>query len=974
MARYTDWIRDRSQSPAARAIAQGEGRKLLGALMERLKLGGLTQGVQRRTLPDGTLIEARYDGTTPSVEVIAPVPETVEAAPSPRSVWIPRGFVLYPISDDSLTGWGWPVVPSAEIGVGPYDTENLAPGLAVSRWTAGGKAGQVLLSRAVDANYPPPEDTTSPMLFTATARLDEDSLLWDTPVMTGDYAAYRTEFVAPPAGDRRVAFEAINAHRVSIDLGALAMLPRGWYSGAQASATMMVATGDYGHYSAQFALGMRTPGDRINKNGVPGQVIPASADDRNNVTSSGEILAATYYSATDAGTDPNGYPILHLPQGGPPIDAATAMAQWESSPPHWAIVELPDWDTRATFLDMGFSANVAAGHFVALDDWVAAGNQCWQSSNEAIPALSWHAPGSLNLAYETWPVVARFLTNPFFTPTDPSQIFSAYFHLITPSDGNFWLRHTNERGDIVPVWQNRIFCRGRCIAIAPRGGIVWAAAIIERGATYRLVALVHHATDQVPEGTADAVDYMMRNGATPYVRVWWCDIPDVSGFVANPSSVIRGVYGAENPDEWPWLETEYRWSWRDAGTVNVRDGMFTADLLKYASQWRFSADGTRAVCLRDQMTGAFSDWRSMFVPIQAGSVTALGAPGYVHMAGHVAAAMVELRFVHSDEGVTVHRDVTPIIENRAEDYGIGFSGWYNSFWVRTSNLDPFPEDEQDDDPEDICFLRMIPVAADYVGDDTEPTVAFRVHTAPGGTPYFAYGNFVVDTYYGGAEMVAFGRYADDWSAVRDTAVLVANNRSDAVAGGGTITTMPDLPQVLDIADRVVLYTGPETWDSGQCWSALAARTTLYRDGVAILTRDFTIAYPLMWNWNVFCAGAWVLEESVGAVGAQMQLDIERMAQATYARNRAGEWVATFQLRPQWIGLIRVVEDIGGPFCRSPEGACQRPTTFSEFRWMDEDDDAHYGGAWNASFADSAALAAMTETPGVNPSSLYARVV
>lgn len=70
--RYENWLRWRASpdTPAETVhTVRSAGRKLLGQLMRQLELSGNYQGVMRQTLPDGTELVARFDGTTPMVEV-----------------------------------------------------------------------------------------------------------------------------------------------------------------------------------------------------------------------------------------------------------------------------------------------------------------------------------------------------------------------------------------------------------------------------------------------------------------------------------------------------------------------------------------------------------------------------------------------------------------------------------------------------------------------------------------------------------------------------------------------------------------------------------------------------------------------------------------------------------------------------------------------------------------------------------------
>lgn len=73
--RYENWLRWRIADGTPPAVADANrdaGRKLLGRLMQQLELSGNLQGEMHQTTPDGTEIVAKFDGTTPIVEIAAP--------------------------------------------------------------------------------------------------------------------------------------------------------------------------------------------------------------------------------------------------------------------------------------------------------------------------------------------------------------------------------------------------------------------------------------------------------------------------------------------------------------------------------------------------------------------------------------------------------------------------------------------------------------------------------------------------------------------------------------------------------------------------------------------------------------------------------------------------------------------------------------------------------------------------------------
>lgn len=623
MAKHLDWMRTRAARPEDVDVAQFEGRKLLGALMESVKLGGITQGVRRRVLDDGTVVEARFDGTTPIVTVhSAPTANASrEKRPKGEQPWVPEGFVVYPATATQPAGWGCPIVQIDGDGITPYSHQNLAPGLDVARWTPSGPLGQVLLSRAPNAGYPdvPSTALVPPMYFHAsygiTGRAPE-------PVGAGEMAAYRlevTDFTAQspepdPAktaqivGFKRDIFEAVNAHRLSVGRDALMLPIRGHYDSAQATAEVMNASGYAGHYSNVYPPTYKAQPDRYTKDGWGSiYTVVADFDSRNNGAGENWIFSAI--DPEIIGTDPDGIDIWRVEHPSPDISATTAYDGWMASPIHLAQIENTSFDTTrlgTTFTHIGKRGAYAVQHFIPESAWIHCANRHWRSKHAEIPSVSWFGFQSINLGWETFPAV--YDNSNGIGPPPPNPLIPAFpFASMVGGRPTCWLAYTVDEGhEPVPALTQFIIMRGRIVAIAPRNGLVWAAAVqkLDTG-TYRLVVLTHHIEDQ-PVDT--------RNGMTAFLRAWYVDMPLIGGFAANPQSIIRGVYGEEF-EGWPWDEVNSPYSWRGGELIDVGSTIGSdvqRDMLKYASQWVFNSAGTAAICTRDVAT--YTDLRDFYTP------------------------------------------------------------------------------------------------------------------------------------------------------------------------------------------------------------------------------------------------------------------------------------------------------------------------------------------------------------------------
>lgn len=615
------------------ADVQATARRLAGEVIENAKrlghayafrqfrLDGVAIDVTMTAPEQPPIIAVRLEGRSPLVPRTLPRP----------AVWVPRGFVVLPASDSAPLGWGLPAIPAH---TDPFNGANLRPGIEPNRWTPNGPCGQVLLTRVPDAGYTgiSVSAMTSPLLFDhdhgpRPRQDDDDRFVIRLPPADAAWAAYRMEFEAfranapdltdeqrqVVAAEKRALFEGINELREGAGTPPLTPPVRGWYDSAQATAAECVAVSVLGHYSDAFTLGWRTPDDRLGRDGIGAIASPAAATDRNVTLTGREAVAAN--TATEPvviGLDPDGQPILDITGGGAPMTGAHAAALIEADP--FALAQMTA-DAHAHAC-VGLQDNVAVVHAVTRDAWIPAGNRQWHPADPELPILTWFGADGLNLEGETYPITST----PVPTSSDPATqagLFASWNpHTLTESslldDGFFWFRFVTpsasvaaEHWPVRPMFEQRIFARGRCIALAP--GLVWAAAIRRRSdGTPELVALCHHYDDE-PETPSER----RERGFTSIVRLWRCAIADVAELGVNPEAVIRGVRGAAA--SWPWDDpaSPYTWTGGEAIDVGTTDGS-VRDLLAYASQWTFSPDGNAAVCCR--VWGKYPEcWRTLRV-------------------------------------------------------------------------------------------------------------------------------------------------------------------------------------------------------------------------------------------------------------------------------------------------------------------------------------------------------------------------
>lgn len=614
--------------PEARFALVGRARVQAGKMERFRALGsGVNHASQHYRYTDGVEITTLWTGgqMIATITVPAVTAETVEVL---SAIWIPRGFVLYPANAAVRTGWGLPIQQIVDGGAGagagtftPYDDINTAPGLDITRWTAGGPLGQVLLTHDVDAGYPKDEQGNDdptfaflPLMYSLEGGpaipVDENGdPQYTVPATVPGWGAFRLEFepyrAGFPLGDGAVAFkrgifERANEHRVSIGRDPLFMPPRGRFDSAQISADVMQAVAVLGHFSERFPPTYRCPDDRAMKDGLTSAGIAFVGhppDSRNSNTF--ENVTATAFPPTPVlSVDPNGIDIVSIPNPGPDVTADAAWNAWITSPIHRAAIEaeaLDMRDGRAGITQVGWRANYAAQHFLPFDQWIACGNRTWPSKYPEVPVVSWMGFPSLNLAWETLPV------DPIAEGFDPFA--QVYEFAADPAGVPLTAVQISWDGVVRQSSLTRnVYMRGRCIAMAPRNGLVWAAAVqkhtpLDAPVFYRLVILSHHIDDQPLDPTY---------GVTAYLRVWWVDMPDVLAFAADPQSFIRGEYGTEN-EGFPWDDINSDFSWRGGLLLNVSGGI--RDRLKYDAQWVFDSEGRNAVCLR--AIGKYADYNAL---------------------------------------------------------------------------------------------------------------------------------------------------------------------------------------------------------------------------------------------------------------------------------------------------------------------------------------------------------------------------
>lgn len=337
--RYADWHRQRNDDDTT-SVQQAQGRKVLGLLMEELKLSGLPTGVKRWEAQDGTLYTASFDGTTPTIQI-----ETAASPPAPPELpsidlWIPQGFVFTPGNNASPAGFGLPVQFTQVAPNDAFHPTNTDPGLDAQRWRPGGPCAQVLLTRQDTTDYPRRTKRRIPVGFD---RQEWMAGAYTAPAFSAWHAVRPrfNDFSWTPdvMGARRDAWRALKAAQ-----GKPVSLPfAGYYDDAQLIADL--GTG-YGTNPAAWPLTpYRTETGRATVDGVP-----AAYDE---AWTSGAVSDLT----TDLGAFHDGVPTLGV----------------------------------------GVRAGLKVATLRTQDAWIHAGNQFWHPSDPSLPTLSWDGYPAQNL-------------------------------------------------------------------------------------------------------------------------------------------------------------------------------------------------------------------------------------------------------------------------------------------------------------------------------------------------------------------------------------------------------------------------------------------------------------------------------------------------------------------------------------------------------------------------------------------------
>lgn len=1023
MAKHLDWMRTRAARPEDVDVAQFEGRKLLGALMESVKLGGITQGVRRRVLDDGTVVEARFDGTTPTVTVRSSAKGGTEFDVRIQAqTWTPQGFLLYPISDDSVTGWGAPVIPDAG-NPDLYAAVNLAPGLDTERWTPGGPLGQVLLTRVHGAGYPDnqPHSLIAPLYYHSQYGL-RPSKVSQPP--GDDWTAYRVEFSdytaqRPDLGMdttalnyardfKRGMFEIVNSLRLAEPGRTAVLLPvRGFYDSAQATCEVMAASHVIGHFYEGFARTYETPIDRAAKDGIWRTTVfsdftASQCDDRSatQTFSLGENLARTGATGlVDVGVDPNGYTIVYADTSSR-SSAQEVIDLFLTSVPHTdnMLATRHNVDSEggvAGSLLIGCHTGYFAQHFSDRTEWLAAGNVSWHPPTDTnLPIVSWYGYNAMNLAWETWPLrfavdldtftAAAYLARPFLEQLGAATVHYPWLgYTDLPAAGD----NRKRRHSLAPF----LFTRGRCIGIAPHGGLIWAAGVqtLDPGpdtpaaGAHRLVILAHHREDQNADPT------VLTSGLTAVLRVWYVDIPVRNSLTLSPESFLMGVYGEEDVGAhgWPWTEINNPCSWKGGAAVNVTD---SNTLLKYASVWRFSPDGTKAVCLRDY--GTVSDYETEYLRSQCDPPGA-GVLGPTLDASYLMSGQLGV-FTGARYVKRVELDLTdpeaPTLTVSDVNYGAAPQRLLSTYAAAFTGS--------------VCSAAWIrPAAVDYAADGS---LAYAFHVICFYAGAYQTAGVHLDNVNQSRHGIYFGT---DWDVTYATA-------APATIWYSSVVGLPDAPymgapaSVIDVRDRVWAHVG------APCSAVDTGMNPLYPgnpdyplyvpDSPDSLYRTFNFTaeclacqqIPSEHIIRMYRMGSLLLEHTIpndddlvhdfrlfpNKDPRFMPWSLNPALQAAYARDMDGNWVATMNYIPQEGEAMKFITYTppdaatfywgnGDNECLNACGVAWKPiNTVRPVIGFPQTKNC--GGGMTSSFATPAELTAMMNIPGSSPRSPYVRVV
>jgi len=917
-------------------------RKVVGLLHETSP--GIQTNRITRKVTDGVTVTVWHWMSQITAEIDVRALESKRTKSAVNGVWVPKGFVVYPVSDESPKGWGVPVIQREKNDdgedIGPWDKENLAPGLDVTRWTPGGAWGQVLLSKVPNAGYPEGRGgrpvAPVPLLFHR--QFGPKITEYREPPMADSYAAYRVE-LSDYAGDSwcHRCFDLTNELRVGDGCDPFVPPPKWMANIAKITTDMEARTRFYGHSAEGFWPTWRSAHTRLFRDIYDTTSLPSGA-----ITSDafgGEVLAAGAPPPGGSwdviGVDEGGWPIIEFSVPPPSKTPEEAVADWDGSPPHRALLtsvwfDLADGVSHGT-TQIGHTSGLAAQLVYPLSTWIGGGNRWWRSKHDEIPMLSWRGFASLNTGFETMPVGLAT------TGADPFTFVEPLLH--TPDD--FIATHYVSRMQrAMSELSGVIFARGRAIAMAPRRGVVLAAAIRKvedpnSPPTYQLVALVHHDEDQPMSAIY---------GVTAYLRVWEADLPKSGPLAANPMGYVQYPQGEEEPQGYPWAELDSPLSWTGGHLVDVGTlGGGPRDLLMYASQWVFNSAGTRAICMRANDTY----WNY-----------ALGRPGvgeYVAFTGRYTSAL-ELRIDTPGQVPEVIRYPRPPCALNPK-YGC-VTGSASTFYggIVAAGYD------EDDNPK-FCFRWTLETGA---GDFTNGLLR----------PRLAYFMFSTDYYYEAGCNDRFSMIGYH-HAVRKEPTGAEYNDSN-YAGY--------FFQVLDVKDEVIvqpcvspinqlkyygegLYILEPNPDTAIEWwgnpEAAKQKVRAWRNGVLLGEQQYALDGKVCRN-NSLEPGLFNYNIGMGLVATIWHaiFTLSSIVRANYAVS-GGDWLLSYSVEPQPTTMIVPSSTLGLPQVNKAKTIIQAVSDGDI-----ADIPGSFGGYSYSSFATHEELVELTQTPGDLPHFSY----
>jgi hypothetical protein len=524
---------------AAAAMLIPRARGFLGMLAERVQRAHLKTG-HWEFEDQGAYFIFDYNPLLPTISINVQQTPVVLAIIETSTLWLPRGFVCYPSSASSVSGWGTPVVGSGSI----FTVANTAPGLNVARWTLNGGLGEVLLTQAVDAGYPLPTVDTLPLFFGATEFPTVSKGQYIAPVQ-GPWTGYRIEFdgFTQATGQGGLGRQALFT---SLNVGREYCLPvRGYYDPAARDVQYATAADYHGTLEATDADLTSAPAgyikavDRKNKDGI---VDPASIDTLTRATDNVTIVLDLEVEAQLGGS--------HFTQ-------------------------------PKTALSLGGANGSAALTAVERAQWIACGNRTWLSPG--LPAVSWDGFCSMNFS-----VLEQYGTVDLSHPGNFTQDYDQFMY--------------TARGVARPTFSKNVYANGRIIGQTP--DFVLSVGVQTIGASRRVVALACLLSDQngpLPDhGPGFMVPMMSRRYRVYFLDV--PDRNGV--VLAPSSQAIGLYNASTNPSGWHYagyfdvrdLDFETRFSvlqppvFNAAGTKAVcviND--FTIDNTSYAVEITFTA-------------------------------------------------------------------------------------------------------------------------------------------------------------------------------------------------------------------------------------------------------------------------------------------------------------------------------------------------------------------------------------------------